>query len=223
MKKVVVLLSGGLDSTTLVYDLVFSQERLKVLPVTFYYSQKHCKEVEVAVKTCRNLRLEQVLIHLEVLGEIAPSALTRSEIEIPAGDYSLENMKVTVVPNRNMILISIATAYAIAEGAVEVYYAAHAGDHPVYPDCRPEFFEALGKAISLCSWEGVNLKAPYINISKVDILRKGLKLGVDYSNTWTCYRGEDLACGECGSCKERLAAFKAVGVPDPLPYRAGKE
>ena len=218
-KKAVVLLSGGMDSTTLVYDVkVIGYE---VYPVSFYYGQKHEKEVDAASKTCRKLGLPHRILDVGVLGEVAPSALTRNEEKIPEGHYQEESMKLTVVPNRNMVLLALATSYAIGIGAETVWYGAHGGDHAIYPDCRSAFVEVMVRAMALCDWSIIELKVPYLLWDKERILRRGLELGVDYSLTWTCYLGEELACGKCGSCVERMGAFEKVGIRDLIKYKGG--
>lgn len=216
IKKSVVLLSGGLDSTTLTYYL--EKEGRKVYPVIFYYKQKHDREVQAALATCSKLNLPCEVINLDVLSRLAPSALTRDSIAIPEGHYEAESMKATVVPNRNMVFLSLATSYAIGIGAEEVAYAAHSGDHTIYPDCRPEFIDRMSEAISLCDDSKISLVTPFKSFSKKEILELGLGLGVDYSLTWSCYKGRRKACGKCGTCIERLEAFKALGEEDPLEY-----
>ncbi|MFX1274214.1 MAG: 7-cyano-7-deazaguanine synthase QueC [Promethearchaeota archaeon] len=216
MKKVVLILSGGMDSTTLLYDLIHQEK--DVYSITYDYGQKHKKEIIMAQETCKKLGVPHKIINLTLLNEIAPSALTRDNWEVPEGHYSEPNMKQTVVPNRNMVMISIAVSHAIGIGATEVYYAAHSGDHAIYPDCRKEFISKLNEAIELCDWEKISLKAPYANLDKGDIAIRGRDLGVDYSLTWTCYKGGSKACGKCGSCVERLEAFEKAKLKDPLDY-----
>jgi len=216
MDKAVVVLSGGVDSTTLLYDIVY--QGYETYPISFNYGQKHKKELECAKATCNKLGLEHKIINLNVLNQVAPSALTREDWEVPEGHYANENMKQTVVPNRNMVLLSLATSYAISIGADKLYYGAHSGDHEIYPDCREDFVNAMKKAIELCDWALIKLEAPYVNIDKGDIVCLGRDLGVDYSLTWTCYKGEDKACGKCGSCTERLEAFEKAGIKDPIKY-----
>jgi len=216
-RKIVVVLSGGMDSTALLYDAMNQWE--KVYPITFLYGQKHSIETHSARLTCQHLDLSLKVVKLEVLGDLAPSALTRSEVGIPKGPYEDESMKQTVVPNRNMVFLSFATAYAIGLGADTVTYGAHGGDHAIYPDCRGEFVGAMSEAVALCDYEPIGLWTPYLYWTKADILRKGLELGVDYSLTWTCYEGKELACGRCGACTERLEAFREVGVKDPLKLK----
>ncbi len=146
------------------------------------------------------------------------SLMAASQQDIPEGHYAADNMKSTMVPNRNMILISLAIAYAVNENASEVWYGAHSGDHTIYPDCRPEFVEAMGKASLLANYDPIAVVAPYLNGDKIEILRDGLAMGLDYGKTWTCYNGRELACGKCGSCVERLEAFTLNNATDPLVY-----
>lgn len=216
VRKGVVLFSGGVDSTTLLYDLMNQLE--EVYPITFLYGQKHSREVFAAQATCVELGIQLKTVEVGALGDLAPSALTRYDKDIPKVGYDEESMKSTYVPNRNMVFLSLATAYAIGIGAGQIFYAAHGGDHTLYPDCRLVFISAMRKVIGLCNYSEISLEAPYMHWGKVDIVRRGLELGVDYSLTWSCYQGGDLACGVCGTCVERLSAFKAVGVEDPLEY-----
>ena len=217
----VVILSGGVDSTTLLYDAI--SLGYDVYPITFYYGQKHDKEVQAALFILQNLGMgsRYKVLDISVLGQIAPSSLTRKEAGIPKGHYEDESMKQTVVPNRNMVFLAFATAYAIGIGADKVAYGAHGGDHAIYPDCRPVFVDAMSKAMKLCDYKEINLLTPYLHLSKTDIVRRGWELGVDYSLTWTCYEGKELACGRCGACTERLEAFKENGLEDPIKYKGG--
>jgi len=216
-ERTVIILSGGLDSTTLLYDIVY--QGFEVFPISFNYNQKHKRELECAKATCQKLHLEHKIVDLSILNDLAPSALTRDDWKVPEGYYTDENMKQTVVPNRNMVMLSLATAYAIGIGARKLFYGAHSGDHTIYPDCRPEFIKALSEAIALADWQPIQLLAPYSNIDKGDIVKRGLELGVDYSLTHTCYAGEEVACGVCGACQERLEAFEKAGFQDPIKYR----
>jgi len=215
-RKAVVILSGGMDSTTLLYDVLRQME--EVYPISFHYGQKHNREVNSAFDTCRKLGLPFKSLQIP-LGLVAPSSLTSKDTDIPKGHYEDESMKQTVVPNRNMVFISFATAYAIGLGAEEVYYGAHGGDHAIYPDCRPEFVDAMSDVMRLCDYKEIKLQVPYLYWTKADILKRGTELGVDYSLTWTCYEGKELACGKCGACAERLEAFRDVGVEDPIKYK----
>jgi len=221
MKKAVVVLSGGLDSTTLLYDAVKKYDEVHALTVN--YGQRHDKEIEAAILTCKKLDVKHQSIDLHLLGKrlLSGSSLT-SNIDVPEGHYADENMKQTVVPNRNMILLSLAVGYAVSLKADVVLYGAHAGDHDIYPDCRIEFIEAMKKAIALCDWHKVELEAPYWFMTKGQIVKRGLELGVPYADTWTCYNGREKACGKCGSCVERLEAFKENGVDDPIEYEVAK-
>ena len=211
----VVILSGGMDSTTLLHDIARpymldyhkAGTQFPIKAISFNYKQKHSKELECAKETCKKFNIEHKIIDLTALNELAPSSLTRKDQAVPHGHYASETMKQTIVPNRNMVMISLAVSYAISIGADEVYYGAHAGDHAIYPDCRPQFIEALRKAIVLCDNHVVSLRAPYAFKNKIDIARIGRVLDVDYSLTWTCYEGGIKACGRCGACVERLEAF----------------
>ncbi|MBI4708105.1 MAG: 7-cyano-7-deazaguanine synthase QueC [Candidatus Omnitrophica bacterium] len=217
--KAVIILSGGMDSTTLLYDIL--NQGYEVYALSINYNQRHSKELEFARKTCKKLNIPHKIIDLIQAGKelLYRSALTSEDTQVPEGNYKEENMKLTVVPNRNMIFLSLAVGYAISLRAKKVFYGAHAGDHAVYPDCRKEFVEAMKRAISLADWEPVELEAPYLDLDKGDIVKKGAQLGVDYSLTWTCYKGQDKACGKCGACNERLEAFKKAGIPDPIIYK----
>jgi 7-cyano-7-deazaguanine synthase len=215
-KKAVVILSGGMDSTTLLYDVV--NQGFETYALSFDYGQKHKKELSMAAATCNKLSLDHLIVDLAVLNQVAPSALTRKDWKVPEGHYASENMKQTVVPNRNMVMLSIATAYAIGRGAKDLFYGAHSGDHFIYPDCRPEFVDAMSKAIELCDWSVVKLHAPYSHMDKGDIVIKGIGLNVDFSKTLTCYNGQTTACGKCGSCVERISAFMKADMKDPISY-----
>lgn len=212
----VVIVSGGMDSTTLLYEI--ARKHKKVFALSFDYNQKHRKELKMARATCSVLQIPHKVCDLRVLNDIAPSALTRSGWAIPEGHYADENMKQTVVPNRNMVMISLALSFAISVKAPMLYYGAHSGDHAIYPDCRPEFVDALAKTALLADWFQVRLEAPYLNMTKGDIAVIGKALGVDYSLTWTCYKGGEAACGKCGACVERQEAFAFAGMIDPIRY-----
>jgi 7-cyano-7-deazaguanine synthase len=215
--KAVLILSGGLDSTTLLYDLL--DQGYEVNAVTFDYRQKHKKEIACAKKNCSRHGISHTIVDLPVLNNLAPSCLTREERDVPGGHYEEVTMKQTVVPNRNMVFLSLAAAHALGTGARHLFYAAHSGDHAIYPDCRPVFVSAMETALHLCDWNDLVLHAPYLYMTKADIVRKGLTLGVNYADTWTCYKGEELSCGKCGSCTERREAFREAGAVDPLRYQ----
>lgn len=217
MTKAVLILSGGLDSTTLLYDLYSRDFDIKAVSIN--YGQKHKKELRYAEQNCQALGIEHKIINASCLNQVANSSLTRKDQNIPEGHYTADNMKSTVVPNRNMVLLSLAASYAASKGIKQVFYGAHSGDHAIYPDCRPEFVKAMNKAFAVCDWTRLELVAPYLKKNKAQVLQIGLKLGVDYSKTWTCYKGQRLACGKCGSCTERLEAFKLNSSKDPLRYQ----
>jgi len=214
--KAVVILSGGMDSTTLLYDV--KSKGYDIHAISFDYRQKHSKELGTAMQTCIKLKIPWKKFDLSVLNEVAPSALTRDDWEVPEGHYEEENMKQTVVPCRNLVMLSLASAYAVGIKAKYLFYGAHRGDHAVYPDCRQEFIKLLSKTILHADWHEVQLKAPYSGMDKGDIAIRGKELGVDYSLTWTCYRGKEKACGKCGACQERLEAFKKAEMDDPIEY-----
>jgi 7-cyano-7-deazaguanine synthase len=205
-----------MDSTTLLYDYV--NRGYSMLAISFNYGQRHSKELDCAVATCDKLGIPHEVIDLSALNQVAASSLTRDETPVPEGNYDEPSMKATVVPNRNMVMIALAAAYAISNKATIVLYGAHAGDHTIYPDCRPPFIQAMNNALHLCDWSKVELRAPYMNMTKGDIVTLGKSLDVDFSLTWTCYKGGEKACGKCGSCRERLEAFEVAGFKDPIPY-----
>lgn len=218
-----IIASGGMDSTTLLYDIL--RQGYQVYALSVNYHQRHSKELDFIRKTCKKLHVAHKLIDLSAAGRelLSGSALTSKGIEVPEGDYDQENMKLTVVPNRNMILLSLAVGYAISIGAKKVFYGAHAGDHAIYPDCRKEFVRAMQKAVLLSDWQGVELEAPYLALDKGDIAIKGKRLGVDYALTWTCYKGGRKACGKCSACRERLEAFQKAEMADPIEYEEQPE
>ncbi|MCE8015312.1 7-cyano-7-deazaguanine synthase QueC [Halomonas sp. MCCC 1A17488] len=215
----VVIYSGGMDSFTVLHRAL--RAGLEVHALSFDYGQRHARELEVAACVCAALGVPHQVVDIRAIhGLIDNSALTDASRDMPEGDYGEENLTATVVPNRNMILLSLAIAKAVNVGAGRVDYGAHGGDHVLYPDCRPEFVEAMGAVAGIANFAPVEIHAPFLRSSKAEILADGLAMGLDYAETWTCYRGEALACGRCGSCRERLAAFAANGVSDPLAYAA---
>ncbi|MBB3140675.1 7-cyano-7-deazaguanine synthase QueC [Halomonas organivorans] len=218
----VVIYSGGMDSYTVLHRAL--REGREVHALSFDYGQRHSRELEVAREVCRNLGVPHQVVDITAIhGLIDASALTDASRELPDADYAEDNLKDTVVPNRNMILLSLAIAKAVNIGADRVDYGAHGGDHVLYPDCRPEFVEAMNAVAGIANFEPVTLHAPYLRAGKNEILAEGLAMGLDYARTWTCYRGEALACGRCGSCRERLEAFAANGIEDPIAYRPADE
>ena len=216
-RTTVVIYSGGMDSYTVLHRAL--REGLDVHALSFDYGQRHARELEVAERVCRELGVPHQVVDIRAIhGLIDGSALTDAGRELPEGDYGEENLTATVVPNRNMILLALAIAKAVNIGAGRVDYGAHGGDHVLYPDCRPEFVERMNAVAGIANFDPVMIHAPYLRASKAEILADGLAMGLDYGQTWTCYRGGRLACGRCGSCRERLAAFAANGATDPLGY-----
>lgn len=206
-----------MDSTVLLYQLLADGDQVKAL--TIDYGQRHGKEIESARALCGELGVEHRVADLSGLGQLlSGSALTSSEVEVPEGHYAEESMKTTVVPNRNMILLSVSAGWAIASKYDRIAYAAHAGDHAIYPDCRPVFAEALDAAIGLADWHKADLHRPFVDLTKADIAALGNQLGVPFEKTWSCYKGLDLHCGRCGTCVERREALHLAEVKDLTPY-----
>ena len=214
-KDSVLILSGGIDSTTLLYD---EQERI-ALAISFDYGSKHNgREIPLAQWHCSQLGIKHVTIPLDFMTRYFRSSLLEGGEEIPEGHYADENMKSTVVPFRNGIMLSIAVGIAESNGLQYVMMANHGGDHTIYPDCRPEFVRAFGQAAQAGTFVGVGLRAPYTDWTKTDIVRRGAALGIDYGKTWSCYKGGDRHCGRCGTCVERREAFSEAGIADPTVY-----
>ena len=215
-EKAVVIYSGGMDSFTILNRAI--KEGFEVYALTFDYGQKHKKEIRYAESVCQELGISHRIIDITAINQLLQSSSLTSDKEIPEGHYEAANMKSTVVPNRNMILLSLAIGYAVDIDANRVYYGAHSGDHAIYPDCRPDFVHAMNRVAKLANYEPVDIVTPYLNGDKIEILADGLKMGLDYGKTWTCYNGREKACGKCGSCVERLEAFDKNGAVDPLEY-----
>lgn len=215
-KKAVVICSGGLDSTTLLYDMISRGYECHVL--TFDYGQRHRKEIECAYNICKNLNIEFRLIRLPIEGLLNNSALVDTKKELPKEHYTHENQQQTVVSNRNMIMLSIAAGFADNIKAEIVCFGPHANDNVIYPDCRPEFVEVLNHAIILGTYNKPSLQAPYVNITKGGVVKKGIELKVPFEKTWSCYEGGENPCGKCGTCQERIEAFKENNMIDPLIY-----
>lgn len=215
MKDSVIIVSGGLDSITLLYD----KAETIALAVSFDYGQNHgAKELPFAAHHCRKLGIPHITIPLSFMHRYFKSSLLDGAEAILEGHYAEENMKSTVVPFRNGIMLAIATGIAESHGLKRVYIANHGGDHTIYPDCRPDFIQAMDGAATAGTFVNVRIEAPYTNITKADIVRRGTALGVDYSKTWSCYKGSDVHCGKCGTCVERKEAFLEAGVKDPTEY-----
>lgn len=215
MKDSVIIVSGGLDSITLLYD----KAETIALAISFDYGQNHSKkELPYAEYHCQQLGIPHITIPLTFMHQYFKSSLLEGAEAIPEGHYEEENMKSTVVPFRNGIMLAIATGIAESHELKRVYIANHGGDHTIYPDCRPEFIDAMDKATSAGTFVDVRVEAPYTNISKTDIVRRGTALGIDYAKTWSCYKGSEMHCGKCGTCVERKEAFADAGVKDPTEY-----
>lgn len=218
--RAVVIYSGGMDSFTLLNEVLntHSGEDDKIFALSFNYGQRHKKELEYAAKVCEELGVEHKVVDITGINSILQGSSLTSDIDVPEGHYAAENMKQTVVPNRNMILLSLAIGYAVSVEADHVFYGAHAGDHAIYPDCRPEFIRAMNHVAMIANYHAVHVHTPYLNMSKGDIAAVGRDLGLDYGKSWTCYNGRDKACGKCGACVERLEAMEFAGIEDPIEY-----
>tara|TARA_B100000963_G_scaffold354768_1_gene371821 strand:- start:4318 stop:4968 length:651 start_codon:yes stop_codon:yes gene_type:complete len=213
MRKILVIYSGGLDSFTLLNEAIYKFDHVEA--ITFNYGQKHKKEIDFAARFCADSGIPHEIVNLNLDKILSSSALV-GDTEIPEGNYDKEKMKQTIVPNRNMIMISVAASLAIKNKLDYLWYGAHAGDHEIYPDCRPEFIDKLGAALSICDYHQLNFEAPYMSLSKNEIVSKGLKMNLNYAHAWTCYVGGSKPCLKCSSCLERASAFKYNQIEDPL-------
>lgn len=215
MKDTLIVLSGGLDSTTMLYEY---KEQI-ALAVSFHYGSNHNdRELGFARLHCERLGIKHLVIPLSFIKQYFHSSLLEGDAAVPEGNYDEQNMRSTVVPFRNGIMLSVAAGLAETFGLKNIMLANHAGDHTIYPDCRPQFVDAMDKAIQAGTWEGVRLLTPYTGITKTDIARKGKLLGIDYSETWSCYRGGEIHCGRCGTCRERREALRMAGINDTTQY-----
>ena len=215
MKDCLLIYSGGLDSTTMLYEY---KDRI-TLALSFNYGSNHNeKELQFAKENCERLGIEWLCINLTFMHDHFRSSLLEGSDAIPEGHYNADNMKSTVVPFRNGIMLSVACGLAESRGLRYVMIANHGGDHNIYPDCRPEFITAISDAMQKGTDTQIEIFAPYTNISKADIVRHGAEIGVDYSHTWSCYKGGNKHCGKCGTCIERHEAFELAGIKDPTEY-----
>lgn len=215
MKDSVIIVSGGMDSVTLLYEY---KDRI-ALGISFDYGSNHnAKEIPFAKLHCERLGIRHITIPLDFMHQYFKSSLLEGADAIPEGHYADENMKSTVVPFRNGIMLAIAAGIAESNGLSHVMIANHGGDHAIYPDCRPEFISAMSEATRNGSYNGVTVVAPYTNISKSGIARHGKALGIDYTETWSCYKGYDKHCGKCGTCVERKEALRDAGIEDKTEY-----
>ena len=215
MKDSVIILSGGMDSTTMLYEY---QQRI-ALAISFDYGSNHnAKEIPFARLHCERLGIPHLVIPLEFMGKYFKSSLLEGADAIPEGHYEDENMRSTVVPFRNGIMLSIAVGIAESNDLRYVMMANHGGDHTIYPDCTPAFVDAFSSAAQAGTFVGVQLLSPYTNITKGEIARRGKALGIDYAETWSCYKGGDKHCGKCGTCVERKEALAEAGIEDTTEY-----
>jgi 7-cyano-7-deazaguanine synthase len=220
MPKAVAIVSGGIDSVTLAYVLRAQGYDLHLL--AFDYGQRHVKEVNYARLCAKRLNAAFDLIDLASFGRLLKGSALTDDIPVPHGHYAAPTMAVTIVPNRNAIMLALAYGVAVAENAEIVVTGVHAGDHFVYPDCRPAFIESFDAmqrlAVEGCGNRDLRLHAPFVNIAKHDIVALGAQHGVPFADTWSCYEGGEMHCGCCGTCVERIEAFQLAGVLDPTTY-----
>lgn len=216
--KTIVICSGGLDSVSLAHMVARERELTRL--VSFDYGQRHRKELDYAGLCARRLNVPHDIIDLRAIGAgLTGSALT-DEIDVPDGHYAEESMRITVVPNRNAIMLTVAFGVAAARGDQAVATAVHGGDHFIYPDCRPAFtesFEAMQK-LALDGYADVSLYTPFVHRTKADIVTVGAQHDTPFALTWSCYKGGEHHCGRCGTCVERREAFDLAGVADPTSY-----
>ena len=216
MKKCVLIYSGGMDSFTLLNDLI--HKGWEVYPLSFNYGQRHSKELNYAIRACQLLGVNHKEVDILGISEVMQGSSLTSDVDVPEGHYEEASMKATVVPNRNMIMLSVAIAHAVSTGSEAVFIGAHAGDHAIYPDCRPDFIASMNNVALIANYDPINILAPYLYRTKGDIAATGKKLKLDYGLAWTCYNGRDKACGKCGACQERIEAMADAGIDDPMEY-----
>lgn len=215
MKDSVIIVSGGMDSITMLYNY----KKVIGLAITFDYGSNHAKkEIAFAKLHCERLGIPHLIIPLSFIHEYFKSSLLEGGDKIPEGHYQDENMKSTVVPFRNGIMLAIACGIAESNGFTKVMIANHSGDHAIYPDCRATFINSMSEAMSYGTYNRVKIDAPYTGMSKTDIARIGKYMGIDYSETWSCYKGGEHHCGKCGTCVERKEALSEAGIEDKTIY-----
>ena len=208
-KDSIIVLSGGMDSVTLLHA---RKERV-ALAVTFDYGSNHnAREIREARWQCELLGIEHLVIPLKFMGDYFESSLLSGADATPEGHYADDNMRSTVVPFRNGIMLSVACGLAESRGLQKVLIANHGGDHAIYPDCRADFIRAMSEAMRFGTYDGVEIEAPFTDLTKNDIACLGKELGVDYSHTYSCYKGGERHCGKCGTCVERREALEAAGI-----------
>ena len=220
MKDSLIVLSGGLDSTTMLYE--YKDEI--ALAITFDYgSTQNGRERICAITHCQRLGIKHIIIPLDFMHRYFKSALLMTSEDIPDGNYDDENLKSTVVPFRNGIMLAIACGVAESNGLKRVMIANHAGDHSIYPDCRPGFVNAMSAAMSAGTYDNIEVYAPYTYLDKAEIARHGKALGLDYSETYSCYKGREKHCGKCGTCRERIKALQDAGIVDTTEYEPNSD
>ncbi|MBJ2188720.1 MAG: 7-cyano-7-deazaguanine synthase QueC [Muribaculaceae bacterium] len=214
-KDTLMVVSGGMDSTTMLHEYA---DRI-ALAITFNYGSNHnAREIECARYNCDRLGIELVVVDMPFVGQLFESSLLSGADAIPEGNYDDDNMRSTVVPFRNGIMLAVAAGLAESRGLKHLMMANHGGDHAIYPDCRRGFVDAMSRAIAEGTYDRITIDAPYTDITKTDIARRGAALGIDYSHTYSCYKGGEKHCGRCGTCTERRQAFADAGLPDPTVY-----
>lgn len=216
-KDSVIVVSGGMDSTSMLYEY---RDRIAIAVTFDYGSTQNAREREFAIMHCKRLGIKHIIIPLDFFRPYFKSSLLMSAEEIPDGNYDEDNMRSTVVPFRNGIMLSIACGIAESNGLKQVMIANHAGDHAIYPDCRPHFIEAMSAAMSAGTYDKIVISAPYTHLSKTEIALKGKAMGIDYSETYSCYKGRKKHCGTCGTCRERQEALRSAGIPDTTLYES---
>ncbi|SES99994.1 7-cyano-7-deazaguanine synthase QueC [Prevotella sp. kh1p2] len=215
MKDSVIIVSGGMDSITMLYEF----KDCIALGISFDYGSNHnAREIPYAKLHCERLGIRHITINLGFIHQYFKSSLLEGSEAVPEGNYNEENMKSTVVPFRNGIMLAIAAGIAESNQLRRVMMANHGGDHTIYPDCRPEFVNAMSAATRTGTFEKVEVWAPYTDISKADIARRGNALGINYAETWSCYKGGEKHCGKCGTCRERKEALHDAGIADTTEY-----
>lgn len=215
MKNSAIIVSGGMDSITLLYD----RKDEIALGISFDYGSNHnAREIPFAKMHCERLGIKHITINLDFMHQYFKSSLLDGAETIPEGHYADDNMKSTVVPFRNGIMLAIAIGIAESNNLDQVFIANHGGDHTIYPDCRPEFINAIDAAATAGTYNNVKVIAPYTKITKSDIARIGKRLGIDYAETWSCYKGGEVHCGKCGTCVERKEALAEAGIEDKTIY-----
>ena len=218
--KTILILSGGMDSTVLLYHLLSIGHEVRALGIN--YGQRHVRELECAAEICKEVGVEFRVADLTALKPLmGGSSQTDDSVPVPEGHYEEASMKKTVVPFRNGLMLSVAAAWAISTKSNHIAFAAHAGDHAVYPDCREEFASAFNTTLLLGDWHQASLIRPFVTKTKADIVQIGQSLQVPFEKTHTCYAGTKVACGRCGTCCERISSFAHVGAVDPLQYKDG--